>query len=76
MDAKENGYVTSEAIYNLPNSQIYTTVVSFRMHKSWANPKELGLRGMFVIQKKIGEGNIHGDDVIITIYRKRAWLRK
>ena len=58
-----NGYVNSEAIYNPINSQVHSSII-------WnvlilTNPKELGLRG----RGEVGEGNISGNDVIITIYR-------
>ena len=52
-----NGYVKSEAIYNLINSQIHSNLECVNLEQ-----KELGLRGLFVV-----EGNIPGDDVIITI---------
>ena len=62
--AKQNGYVNSEAKYNPIISQIHSSII-------WnvlilTNPKELGLRGLPI---KVTEGNISGDDVIITIYR-------
>ena len=49
--------------YNPINSQIHSSIWNVLI---LTNPKELGLRGLPI---KVREGNISGNDVIITVYR-------
>ena len=64
---KQNGYVTSQAMYQ-QISQTYTTSITQNAFNSNKCPR-IGFARLICHPIEDGEENFHGDDVIITIYR-------